>query len=196
MLINKAGYACAGPVKTVPLASVRRQFDVNLIGLVGVTQAVLPGMRKSGSGRIVNVSSVAGILSCRSSAFTAPQNLHLKVFRTRCGSNCDRLALRWPRWNLPPSRAISQTSRSISRETCYEPKAAFALPMTCGRNRVRRSASGRSAFGHFRPCRLSAHRGRSKQTRCHPKTDIHSAEALMSAFDPLRTLHQPGILAA
>ena len=63
MLINKAGYACAGPVKTVPLASVRRQFDVNLIGLVGVTQAILPGMRKSGRGRIVNVSSVAGILS-------------------------------------------------------------------------------------------------------------------------------------
>lgn len=63
LLINNAGYACAGPVETVPLAAIRRQFDVNLIGLVGVTQAVLPGMRKSGRGRIVNVSSVAGILS-------------------------------------------------------------------------------------------------------------------------------------
>lgn len=63
LLINSAGYACAGPVETVSPAQVRRQFDVNVVGVVGVTQAVLPGMRRAGRGRIVNVSSVAGVLS-------------------------------------------------------------------------------------------------------------------------------------
>lgn len=63
LLINNAGYACSGPVESVPVAAIRRQFDVNLFGLIGVTQAVLPSMRANRCGRIVNVSSVAGILS-------------------------------------------------------------------------------------------------------------------------------------
>lgn len=62
LLVNSAGYAAAGPVEDVPLDEVRRQFDVNLVGLIGVTQAVLPAMRAARSGRIVNISSVAGVV--------------------------------------------------------------------------------------------------------------------------------------
>ncbi len=63
LLINNAGYACPGPIEAVPPAAIRRQFEVNLVGLIGITQAVLPPMRANGRGRIVNVSSVAGIVS-------------------------------------------------------------------------------------------------------------------------------------
>lgn len=63
LLVNNAGYAAAGPVEDVSLDEVRRQFDVNLVGLIGVTQAVLPAMRANRSGRIVNISSVAGAVS-------------------------------------------------------------------------------------------------------------------------------------
>ena len=63
LLINNAGYACAGPVEDVSLDDIRRQFDVNFVGLIGVTQAVQPTMRAARRGRIVNVSSVAGIVS-------------------------------------------------------------------------------------------------------------------------------------
>jgi NAD(P)-dependent dehydrogenase (short-subunit alcohol dehydrogenase family) len=58
-LINNAGIAAVGPLEMVSLDAWRRQFDVNVIGLVAVTQACLPQLRL-GKGRIVNVGSIAG----------------------------------------------------------------------------------------------------------------------------------------
>jgi NAD(P)-dependent dehydrogenase (short-subunit alcohol dehydrogenase family) len=60
ILVNNAGYAQYGSVEEVTLDEWRAQFDVNLFGTLAVTQAVLPAMRTQRSGRIVNVSSVAG----------------------------------------------------------------------------------------------------------------------------------------
>jgi NADP-dependent 3-hydroxy acid dehydrogenase YdfG len=60
VVVNNAGYAAVGPVETVDRDEVRRQFAVNVFGLLDVTRAVLPGMRERGHGRLVNVSSVAG----------------------------------------------------------------------------------------------------------------------------------------
>lgn len=59
-LVNNAGYGAYGPLETLPLDVLRRQMDVNVMGLLEVTQAVLPGMRVQRSGTIVNVSSVGG----------------------------------------------------------------------------------------------------------------------------------------
>lgn len=61
-LVNNAGIAVAGPVEAVPLARWREQFEVNVFGLVRMSQALLPWIRKTG-GRIVNVSSVNGIVT-------------------------------------------------------------------------------------------------------------------------------------
>jgi NAD(P)-dependent dehydrogenase (short-subunit alcohol dehydrogenase family) len=63
VLINNAGLGLVGPMASVPMADVRRTFEVNVFGMVALTQAVIPGMRDRGSGRIINVSSVAGILA-------------------------------------------------------------------------------------------------------------------------------------
>ena len=49
-----------GPIETVPLDLVRRQFEVNVLGPIAVIQAFLPLLRK-GQGRIVNMSSIAGV---------------------------------------------------------------------------------------------------------------------------------------
>jgi NAD(P)-dependent dehydrogenase (short-subunit alcohol dehydrogenase family) len=59
-LVNNAGYGAHGAIEDVPLAEARRQFEVNLFGLARVTQLALPVMRSQGSGRIVNISSIAG----------------------------------------------------------------------------------------------------------------------------------------
>ncbi|MGE3154007.1 MAG: SDR family oxidoreductase [Nitrospiraceae bacterium] len=59
-LINNAGIAVPGPIETVPLNFVRKQFEVNVIGQIAVIQAFLPLLRK-GRGRIVNMSSIAGL---------------------------------------------------------------------------------------------------------------------------------------
>jgi len=58
-LVNNAGIAVAGPLEAVPIADLRRQFEVNVIGQVAVTQALLPLLR-TGRGRIVNMGSIAG----------------------------------------------------------------------------------------------------------------------------------------
>ena len=60
VLVNNAGYGYFGAIENVPLEEARRQLEVNLFGLAALCRAVLPGMRSSGCGRIINVSSVAG----------------------------------------------------------------------------------------------------------------------------------------
>lgn len=59
LVVNCAGFGVSGAVEFTPLADAKAQFDVNFFGMVAVNQAVLPVMRRSGGGRIVNVSSVA-----------------------------------------------------------------------------------------------------------------------------------------
>lgn len=59
-LVNNAGYGQRGPIEIVPIEAIRRNFETNLFSLIALTQLVIPIMREQGSGRIVNVSSVAG----------------------------------------------------------------------------------------------------------------------------------------
>src|SRR5215207_861734 len=59
-LVNNAGYSQSGAIETVSMEDLRRQFETNVFGLVRMCQLVLPGMRSSGDGRIVNMSSMGG----------------------------------------------------------------------------------------------------------------------------------------
>ena len=61
-VVNNAAIVVGGPVEGVPIDELRRQLEVNLIGQVAVTQAVLPRIRAS-RGRIVFVSSLGGFIS-------------------------------------------------------------------------------------------------------------------------------------
>jgi NAD(P)-dependent dehydrogenase (short-subunit alcohol dehydrogenase family) len=61
-LVNNAGVAYAGPLEFVPLDDLRRQLEVNLIGQIAVTRAMLPGLRTA-RGRIVNVTSIGGLVA-------------------------------------------------------------------------------------------------------------------------------------
>ncbi|MBN3727325.1 oxidoreductase [Burkholderia sp. Ac-20379] len=63
VLVNNAGYGHEGVLEESPLDELQRQFAVNVFGAVAMIKAVLPAMRERRSGRIVNVTSLAGALS-------------------------------------------------------------------------------------------------------------------------------------
>ena len=58
-LVNNAGISVAGPLELLPLSDMRTQFEVNVFGVLAVTQSFLPLLRQ-GRGRLVNISSIAG----------------------------------------------------------------------------------------------------------------------------------------
>lgn len=63
MLVNNAGIPVMGPTAELPLDELRRQWETNLTAPVAMVQAVVPAMAKQGSGRIVNIGSVSGLLT-------------------------------------------------------------------------------------------------------------------------------------
>ncbi len=62
IVVNNAGYGLVAGVEDASSAEIRAQFEVNVFGAIAVMQAVLPGMRARGSGFIVNISSVSGLV--------------------------------------------------------------------------------------------------------------------------------------
>ena len=63
VLVNNAGYGQEGVLEEVPMEQVRRQFETNVFGLIRLSQLVLPGMRRQGWGKIINMSSMGGKLT-------------------------------------------------------------------------------------------------------------------------------------
>lgn len=63
VLINNAGYGQAGALEDIKREVLRKQFETNVFGLVELTNFAIPIMRKQGQGRIINLSSILGIIS-------------------------------------------------------------------------------------------------------------------------------------
>lgn len=63
VLINNAGYGQAGALEDITRDVIRQQFETNVFGLLEVTNLAIPIMRKQGQGRIINISSILGIIS-------------------------------------------------------------------------------------------------------------------------------------
>jgi len=63
VLLNNAGYGSYGVLEATPMEKIQRQFDVNVIGLLEATKAVLPHFRENKNGVIINISSIGGKMS-------------------------------------------------------------------------------------------------------------------------------------
>jgi NAD(P)-dependent dehydrogenase (short-subunit alcohol dehydrogenase family) len=62
LLVNNAGYLCAGAVEEISIDEAKAQFETNYFGVLRMSCAVLPGMRQHGRGHIITVSSLAGLV--------------------------------------------------------------------------------------------------------------------------------------
>jgi len=80
VLVNNAGYGLAGPIEETTIEEARAQFETNFFGVVRMTRAVLPLMRKAGGGLIVNVGSMAGLIGLPFQGFYAAAKFALEGF--------------------------------------------------------------------------------------------------------------------
>jgi short-subunit dehydrogenase len=63
VLVNNAGYGLLGPTEMISDAEMRAQYETNVFGLMAVTRAFLPAMHARGAGRVINVSSIGGLIT-------------------------------------------------------------------------------------------------------------------------------------
>lgn len=80
VLVNCAGFGISGAVEYTRAEDAKRQMDVNFFGMVNVTKAVLPHMRRQGAGRIVNVSSVAAPVAIPFQAFYSASKAAINAY--------------------------------------------------------------------------------------------------------------------
>lgn len=80
VLINNAGMHTGGPVETTPVENIRLQMDTNFIGMVHLTNSVLPVMRKQGGGMIINISSIGGLMGLPFQAFYSASKFAIEGF--------------------------------------------------------------------------------------------------------------------
>jgi NAD(P)-dependent dehydrogenase (short-subunit alcohol dehydrogenase family) len=79
-VVNNAGFGVAGAAELTTIEEAREQFETNFFGTVRVCRAVLPVMRQQGSGRILNVSSIAGRIGIPFQAFYSASKFAIEGF--------------------------------------------------------------------------------------------------------------------
>ena len=89
VLVNNAGYGSYGSLEDTPMSEARYQFEVNVFGLARLCQLIIPYMRKQGSGKILNVSSISGKIGVPHGAW-----YHGSKFAVEGLSDCLRMELK------------------------------------------------------------------------------------------------------
>ena len=93
-LINNAGYGHEGTLEESPIEELRQQFDVNVFGAVAMIKAVLPFMRQRRSGRILNITSMGGLMATPGLSFYHGSKFALEGISSSLGKEVKGLGIR------------------------------------------------------------------------------------------------------
>ncbi len=80
VLVNNAGYSVTGAAEETSLEEAKAQLETNFFGAVRMVNAVLPGMRAAGAGKVINISSLAGNTAIPFSAFYSASKFALEGY--------------------------------------------------------------------------------------------------------------------
>jgi NAD(P)-dependent dehydrogenase (short-subunit alcohol dehydrogenase family) len=114
ILVNNAGIGLLGGAEESSIRQVQALFDVNLFGVMRMTNAVLPSMRRRGQGRIINISSVLGLLP-------APYSAHYSATKHALEGYSESLDHEIRAYNIRVSLIEPAYTRSVFEQNALEP---------------------------------------------------------------------------
>jgi NAD(P)-dependent dehydrogenase (short-subunit alcohol dehydrogenase family) len=114
LLVNNAGIGMLGGAEESSLAQVQAIFDVNLFGVIRVINKVLPAMRQQGRGRIINISSVLGVIP-------APYSAHYSATKHALEGYSESLDHETRAFNVRVSLIEPAYTRSAFDQNAIEP---------------------------------------------------------------------------
>lgn len=80
VLVNNAGYALTGAAEETSIEEAKEQFETNFFGVVRMVKAVVPGMRAAKAGKIINIGSLAGLMSIPYNSFYCGTKFALEAY--------------------------------------------------------------------------------------------------------------------
>ena len=135
ILVNNAGYGFQSSIEEASEEDIRAQFDANVFGLFAMTRAVLPGMRARRYGRILNITSVAGLVGFPSSGYYAASKHAVEGFSDALAAEAGPLGIKTTCIEPGPfrtdwaGRSLHQTPTRIAD---YEDTVGKRLKLTSG----------------------------------------------------------------
>ena len=118
VLVNNAGLTLLGGAEESSIAQVQALFDVNLFGVMRMTNAVLPVMRQSGGGRIINMGSVLGLIP-------APYSAHYSATKHALEGYSESLDHEVRAFNIRVSVIEPGYTRSSLEQNAFEPDSTL-----------------------------------------------------------------------
>ena len=157
VLVNNAGYALMSAAEETSIDEAKAQLETNFFGAVRMVNAVLPGMRKAGAGKIINIGSLAGITAIPFSAFytaskfaidgysealwheVRPFGIHVTVLEpgfihTKIGETTQTAAAPLAPYNGVRQRVTAALARQVEHGIAPEKVAATVLRAIESRN--------------------------------------------------------------
>lgn len=134
VLVNNAGLGLGGPFEETDWRRIQRLVQVNLLGAMAVSQAVLPAMRRRGRGRIINVSSESGLFGQPMQVAYSASKWGLEGFSEALAHEVARLGVRVALvepcgvFKTPmPERALADAEARLDPDSPYRPLIAGLL---------------------------------------------------------------------